>query len=248
MSITANALYRDTGNFIRHQFTTIALITLLTTLIVVVLNHALSPSDEQIAMLLITDGEKIPSLLNLIQNMTPEQQKIFSQLCIANAIPSLLGDTLLLGSILGLIPRVSAGTRLSALQAIGAATPLYPRMLLLTFLMTLIIQLGIILWVIPAIIACVLLSLAPIVLVTEKKGVLGSLKTSITMVWPRIKLVAPAMAIWILAQLVLLILVKFLTALSGLAVTFILSACGNFISVALLIYLYRLYMLTRTAE
>jgi hypothetical protein len=59
------------------------------------------------------------------------------------------------------------------------------------------------------------------------------------------KVVAPAVAVWLLAKIVVLMLASSLTILPANVASVVLNALSNLISAILIIYLYRLYMLLR---
>ncbi|ELY5261332.1 UPF0259 family protein [Yersinia enterocolitica] len=252
MPITANTLYRDSFNFLRNQLAAILLLALLTAFITVMLNQAFIPDTEQLSILSSTESDFASSgnlsITELVAQLTPEQQIILLKVSAAATFSALVGNVLLVGGMLTLISMVSQGRRVSALQAIGISLPILPRLLLLMFIGTLLIQLGITLFIVPGIIIAVALSLSPIIVSTEKMRVFAAMKTSVKLAFANVRLIIPAMMLWIAAKLILLYLVNHLTALPTPIASVVLSALSNLVSALLLVYLFRLYMLLRPTD
>ncbi|MGA9620287.1 MAG: YciC family protein, partial [Serratia proteamaculans] len=147
--------------------TSILMLALLTAFISVLLNQAFSPDVEQLKILSATEGDFAASagmgIQEIIQQMTPEQQMVLLKVSAAATFSALVGNVLLVGGMLTLIRLVSQGQRISALRAIGASAPELPRLLLLLFICTLLIQLGLTLFVVPGVIMAIAFSLAPVI-------------------------------------------------------------------------------------
>ncbi|SUB16550.1 Uncharacterised protein family (UPF0259) [Pantoea agglomerans] len=80
---------------------------------------------------------------------------------------------------------------------------------------------------------------------SEKMGVFAAMRASMRMAWKNVKLIAPAILLWLLAKVVVMLFFSSLTVLPLNVSSVIFTAAGNVVSAMLIIYLYRLYMLLR---
>ncbi|WP_431222302.1 YciC family protein [Serratia sp. L9] len=249
MPITANTLYRDSFNFFRNQVASILLLALLTAFISVLLNQAFSPDIEQLKILSATESDFTSTagmgIQEIIQQMTPEQQMVLLKVSAAATFSALVGNVLLVGGTLTLIRLVSEGQRTSALRAIGSSAPQLLGLLLLLFICTLLIQLGLTLFIVPGVIMAISFSLAPVIYFADRKGVFASLRLSCKLAFANARVIVPAMMLWLAAKLLVLFMVSHLSVLTPNVASVVLTALSNLVSALLLIYLFRLYMLLR---
>lgn len=248
MPITANTLYRDTMNFTRNQFISILMMSLLTAFITVILNHALSPSVDELRILSSSGSDLSSSvesgLMDLIQQMTPEQQTVLLKMSAAGTFAALVGNVLLTGGVLMLINWSLTGT--APAHCVRLALPrLFTA---LTFPDSAMHAAH------PAwhdasghsgVLLAIALSLSPVIVVTEKSGIFSAIKASTKLAYGNLRATAPAIVMWLLAKIAILLVVSKLPISSPTVLGVVLNGLSNLISAILLIYLFRLYMLLR---
>lgn len=247
MSITASTLYRDSYNFMRNQMSSVLALSVLAALITVILSWVLSPSSEQVEAIgqLMSNmtGMRVGDMMGYIeQQITPEQQSAIFRYSLAALLSTLAGNVILVGGVLTLIQLISQGVRASITQILSASLPVLPRLAILLFIYSIMFRIGLALLFVPAFLIAIAWSMSPVISCKENAGVFKAMRLSTRLAFSNVRLVAPAVMLWIVAQVVLMLFVGVLSALNPMIGAVILGAVSNLISAFMLIYLFRLYM------
>ncbi|WWO99728.1 MAG: YciC family protein [Candidatus Dasytiphilus stammeri] len=249
MSITVRSLSRDTINFCCNQGINIILMAMLISCLTVIMNIIILPSySDQMQFLFATNDPKYleKSFFDIVQKMSSEQLMLLLYISGIKFFITLLGHTLMLGGILNLITMVSSGKPGNILLALENSLLQFPRLLILTFIINLLNQLGLIILIFPGIVLTILLSLSPIVMINEQTSISNSMRISTNMIWKYHKLVIPAIILWLFGKYLVLIFSAFVTPLFVMTISMIiLNIIYYLINAVLTIYLYRFYMLCR---
>ncbi|MDX7989831.1 UPF0259 family protein [Xenorhabdus sp. Reich] len=242
MPITANTLYRDSINFLKNQLLNIVLLSVLAALVTTLLEHFLMPNGEQLNLLIgIQNAYKESGntgIKDFVAQLTPDQQFMFLRTAFGILFSNIFGNTLLTTSVLVLINAVSNGQKTNAIHASILSITLLPKMFLLMFICTLLVQIGYALMFLPGVLFSITFALAPIFLFEKGKNIFAAMQESWKSAFENIRLLIPAILLWLAVKLVLaLVLVRMPDIL--------MSTLGNLLSAILLIYLFRLYMLIK---
>lgn len=246
MAVTAKSVYRGSGNFFRNQFVGILLLAALCAFVTTLLVYSFSPPTEQIVAVVAAlqkNSADSLSITDLRDNLSPEQLQLLVKIAGVRGFAALIGNTLLAGGLLTLIIRVSNGERVSALSALGSSVMLLPRLFLLLFCVTLLVEIGTFFFVLLGLFLAVLLAMAPVIMVHGKAGIIRSLYGSASLVFHNMWLATSGVLFWFVLKYTLAAL--FFPSITNQEVigTIFMNGVGNMMDAWLLIYLFRLYTL-----
>lgn len=246
MRIRVNVLYRDMINFLLNNFFSIILLSLLSSIAVVTISHLLSPGKEQLIIINDSSFNSDSSGISIVQSMkntSLQQKKMLLCSASASAISSLIGDILLTGSLLTIIHLSSNHQYIKVLRVFSLSALLMPRLLFLTLLTTILIELGVFFFIVPGILMILAFSLSPIIISQENIGIFKSIYLSTNIAFSNVRIIGSAILPWILSKfLIVLISIQYFSTHTLITEVFF-STLSNLISSMLLIYLFRFYML-----
>lgn len=242
MPITANTLYRDSINFLKNQWLNIVILSVLATLVATLLGYLLIPNEEQLNLLAelqnIVRESGNTGIQRFVMQLTPDEQFMLMRTMFGVLFTNIFGNTLLTASMLVLINAISNGQQTSAIHASTLSITRLPKMFLLMFICTLLIQIGYAVMILPGVLFSIAFSLAPIFLFEKGKSVFAAMQNSWKLAFGNIRLLLPAILLWLIAKLMLVLILAKMPDM-------LLTTLDNLLSSLLLIYLFRLYMLVR---
>ncbi|MCV2526233.1 MAG: YciC family protein [Candidatus Lightella neohaematopini] len=236
-------IYFDVINFVRNQFYNIMMLVLIVSILNTLVNHILISFNEKLLLnnIIIEHGNL--NLNQFIQQLSSEQQHLILKVSIINTITNLINNIFIISGILIIIDILKCTKKEQIIKIlIFFLTKKLPKLSILIFLLTIIIQFGLLLLIIPGIILIILLSFSPIILFTNQISISKSIYNSIIFSINNFKLVYPIILLWIIIKMALLIIITKLFFITPLTTNIILNSVNNLLLSILIIYIFRLYL------
>lgn len=243
MIITTNLLYRDTINFLKLKWFSVLNFVFLSSFLTIIIDSIFTPHIDFLSVFYSSKLQEHYSLFDFINTLTFRQKKILLIASISRALSLLIGNTFLLGNLIVFIKTISKKNNKDTSILNNMFKVPFNRVFLLLIIITLVTQLGLILFIIPGIFLLILLSISPIILLVEKKTIIDSLYSSINTVINYYKIIVPAVISWLFLKCVILFIFSYIQIFPEYIKFFLLNFCMNVISSILIIYLFRFHML-----
>ncbi|HDS4102801.1 TPA: YciC family protein [Proteus mirabilis] len=246
MPTPARTIYRDSLNFYKNEQRSIITLSAVLAVILAVIYLLVGPNaqESQIINDFIINFQKTrfadvsPAELEAMNNSVIG---VFQKVLLVYVF-ELLQQSILVLVILMLAMALSAGHNVTLNQTFNASLPHLPKMFLLILLCSILISAGFML-IIPGIILLVGFALAPVVLVRQQ-SIGSAIRLGWKMGFGESGALIPALGIWILLQFGIGFLSNITGELPNMIHKFLYYFLKNITSAWMIIYLFRLFMLT----
>ncbi|WP_343153138.1 YciC family protein [Buchnera aphidicola] len=243
MYITSKLLFNDSKNFFIKNFWIIFLISLFSALIAMTISYFIDPEYRKLSIFYEMNKYNTNYLFTKIQSMHVSEQKILFRLLFSKISSYLIANTILLSGVIGILELFFLNKNNSWKKKIYKMIIFFPDLLLMVIVLTIIVQFGSMIFIIPGLFIFSLLSLSPIILFTEEKNVIFSIKKSISISFKNMRFIFPSIMFWIFSKSIVLI-ISFITntIISPYSNIFLLYGINNLLLSFLIIYLFRFYI------
>ncbi|MCV2528566.1 MAG: YciC family protein [Candidatus Lightella neohaematopini] len=240
---TLRSIHFNVINFIRNQFYNIMMLVLVVSILNTLISYILISFNEKLLLSNIIIEHSNLSLHQFIQQLSLEQQYLLLKVSIINTITNLINNIFIISGILTIIKILKCNSKEQIKKILfSLLIKKLPKLIVLIFLLTIIIQFGLLL-IIPGIILMIVLSFSPIILFTNKISISKSIYNSIIISINNFKLVYPIIILWFVIKIILLMMITRLVFITpSLATNIILNIINNLLLSILIIYIFRLYL------
>ncbi|EPC7687540.1 YciC family protein [Providencia stuartii] len=246
MSISANSLINDSVNFFKNQLGGLFTIALLAAVVSVIIYAILIPDPQ----LFVTYLESLKKLTEVgsqgaqywLENMTDKEKNAIIHVFFGTLLPTILGSTILICGVLSYINRLSRGEDITVMQALSSSLPKIPSIFLLVLICSLLVQIGINLFIVPGVLLAIGFSLAPAVLISENVSPFSAIGKSWKIAYANWRIILPMIMIWLASQMLVALLFN-MFELNYIVSNGISFFVNNLIAAFVLLYFFRLYML-----
>ncbi|MCV2525741.1 MAG: YciC family protein [Candidatus Lightella neohaematopini] len=240
---TLRSIHFNVINFIRNQFYNIMMLVLVVSILNTLISYILISFNEKLLLSNIIVKHGNLNLHQFIQQLSLEQQYLLLKVSIVNTITNLINNILIISGILTIIKILKYNSKEQIKKILfSLLIKKLPKLIVLIFLLTIIIQFGLLL-IIPGIILMIVLSFSPIILFINKISISKSIYNSIIISINNFKLVYPIIILWFVIKIILLMMItKLIFITPSLATNIILNIINNLLLSILIIYIFRLYL------
>ncbi|MCV2531267.1 MAG: YciC family protein, partial [Candidatus Lightella neohaematopini] len=221
----------------------IMMLVLMASILNALINHILISFNEKLLLnnIIIEHGNL--SLHQFAQQLSSEQQHLLLKVSIVNTITNLINNIFVISGMLVIINILKYSKKEQMIKMlIFFLVKKLPKLSVLIFLLTIIIQFGLLLLVVPGIILMIVLVFSPVILFINKISISKSIYNSIIVSTNNFKLVYPIILLWCIIKMVLLVIINKLFFVIPITTNILLNSINNLLLSILIVYIFRLYL------